>query len=563
MSPARNRPDDQALLERERETALLARVITGAAGGAAGLVLIEGPAGIGKTRLLGEGRRLAASSGFAVAIARGSELEREFGFGAVRQLFEPALADPERRAALLAGAAVGASPVFETLAEAARETAEESSFAVLHGLYWLTLQLAADRPLLLAIDDLQWCDVPSLRFFTYLLHRIEGQPLLMLASLRDAEPGTDPGLVAELAADPLSTVITLGSLSEAGTGELIRTKLGSAEPQLVAACHASTGGNPLLLTELLRAMVAESVSADAAGVQAVRELGPRAASRTVLLRLSRLPGGAVALARAVAVLGDGCEPAAAAALAGLDEATAAGMAASLTRAEVLRADLPLGFVHPVIGDTVYHDIPVAERELDHLRAAQQLTAAAASAEQIAAHLLAVSARGDVTAAATLRDAARGAMRKAAPESAVAYLRRALEEVGEDPELLLELGTAEALTNGPAAAEHLAAAHRAISDADARAGIARGLIHVLGFTGRGPEAVELADHAVAELPAAANDAGHAIEALQLHFACIDRRLAQSVAPRLAELASCTLSSSPGDRMLAGITAFHVGQSGGSA
>ena len=87
---------------------MLGRAVDDLASGTSGCVLVEGPAGIGKTRLLLEGVRLATAAGTRVLSARGSQLERSFGFGAVRQLFEPCTRDPARREALLGGAAAGA-----------------------------------------------------------------------------------------------------------------------------------------------------------------------------------------------------------------------------------------------------------------------------------------------------------------------------------------------------------------------------------------------------------------------------------------------------------------------
>ena len=134
-------------MDRARETAALRRAVDDVAAGTSGCVLVEGPAGIGKSRLLVEAARLATAAGVRVLSARGSQLEQSFGFGVVRQLFEPCVGDPGRRDALLGGAAAGAGAVFE---EAPGEApGQNGSFAVLHGLYWFTVNLAADGPLLI------------------------------------------------------------------------------------------------------------------------------------------------------------------------------------------------------------------------------------------------------------------------------------------------------------------------------------------------------------------------------------------------------------------------------
>src|SRR6201996_1570969 len=154
------------LVERESDLGALAELLDELVGGRSRAALIEGPAGIGKSRLLAALREGAASRGISVLAARGSELEREFPFGVIRQLFEPALARTDREAAF-AGAAAAARTVFEG------EAGEGATFAVLHGLYWLTLNVGAERPLFLAVDDLHWCDRPSLRFLAYLVPRLE------------------------------------------------------------------------------------------------------------------------------------------------------------------------------------------------------------------------------------------------------------------------------------------------------------------------------------------------------------------------------------------------------
>jgi AAA ATPase domain len=142
------------LLERERELEALGAAVGAAADGTPGLVLVEGPAGIGKSRLLAAARTLADERGVGVLAARGGELERDFPFGIVRQLFESLLIDDSARSHLLSRAAGAAAPVFEPPRERlASEAPSEGSFAMLHGLYWLTVNLSSERPLVARLHD--------------------------------------------------------------------------------------------------------------------------------------------------------------------------------------------------------------------------------------------------------------------------------------------------------------------------------------------------------------------------------------------------------------------------
>ena len=156
------------LRERERELAAVEVLLERRSG----VLVVEGPAGIGKTSLVEVACSRADELGHEVVRARGSELESGFAFGVVRQLFERRLAgaDPGEREALLAGPAAAARPLLAGGVAAplaggvAAPLAGDSSFAVLHGLYWLVVNLAASRPLLIAVDDAHWADEPSLRW---------------------------------------------------------------------------------------------------------------------------------------------------------------------------------------------------------------------------------------------------------------------------------------------------------------------------------------------------------------------------------------------------------------
>jgi predicted ATPase len=242
----RTRPGPSGrLLERERELEALAAAVGAVAEGTSGLVLVEGPAGIGKSRLLAAARTLADERGVGVLAARGGELEREFPFGIVRQLFESLLSDDSARSHLLSGAAGAAAPVFDRPDERVGESLAKGSFAVLHGLYWLTVNLSLERSLLLAVDDLHWCDRASLRFLAYLARRLEGLPVLLVAGYRRSEAGADQALLGELTSDPQAQLLMPRLLTTTAVAEVVRDRLGEGvEPAFAEACHASTTGNP-------------------------------------------------------------------------------------------------------------------------------------------------------------------------------------------------------------------------------------------------------------------------------------------------------------------------------
>ena len=156
------------------------------------------------------------------------------------------------------------------------------------------------------IDDLHWCDPASLRFVAYLERRLEGLQVCVAAAARTSERPSDSRLLAEIADDPAAVSVHPHELSEAAVAELVRGRLGAdAEQPFCAACHRRPVAIRCSCGELLKTLQAEDVRPDRAHADAIRDVGPRAVSRTVLLRLARLPPDAVPVARAVAVLGDG------------------------------------------------------------------------------------------------------------------------------------------------------------------------------------------------------------------------------------------------------------------
>jgi len=552
---------DPPLIERERELEAFADVLAHAGERRACLVVIDGPPGIGKSRLADELAARADHAGVRVLAARGAHLEREFPFGVVRQLLEPALAAAPDREGLLAGAAASAAPVFEPAGVPGG--AGDGSFAALHGLYWLTANLAEERPLMLLVDDLHWADPPSLRYLAFVARRLSGSGIVLALSVRSGEAGTDPMLLAELAAAPEALRIAPRPLTPAGIAGLVSDRLGGApEAPFTAACAEATGGNPLLLGQLLSSLADEGVRPVAAQAAAVRSIGPRAISRTVLVRLHRLGEHAVAVAQALAVLGL-VEQRTVVTLLGLSEEETAAASSALARAQILMPDPPARFVHPLVRDAIYHEIPFGERVMRHARAAQVLAERGAPAEQIATHLLIAPRRGDPWVVDVLADAAAAARAKGAADMAVSLLTRAIEEPpppDRRPGLLFQLGLAEVLTSGPAAAEHLREAWRTLDDPRLRAHAAGILARTLFFTAPASDAADVARRAAAQAPPDLVDERQALRATELaavRYGIGSRRSAEELDAIAVE------GEGPGARMLASMVSFCLAMTGSPA
>ncbi|MGH8903612.1 MAG: helix-turn-helix transcriptional regulator [Egibacteraceae bacterium] len=487
-------------MEREAELAALDGFVADTMAGRGRAVLVEGPAGIGKTRLLSEVRDRAGSLGLRVLAGSGGELERDFGFGVVRQLLEPAVAGShcERREVLWSGAARFAEPVFADPNVGIGGT-DNPSQAILHGLFWVTANLAERTPLLLVIDDLHWADQPSLRFVSYLGRRVERLAVLVVAAARPAEPGVGVRLGGELV-DPLRAVVVRPQpLSRRAVTVVVRAALGrAARDELCAACHEATLGNPFLLGALIEEL-RDLGELDDIRPEMVRQLGSERIAMAVLLRVGRLGAPAPALARALAVLGEHAELAHVAALAGVETVTAGRIVDALVNAAVLERGRPFRFVHPVVRTAIYEDIPASERARLHAHAARLLSEDSADVEAVAVHLLAADGCGDPWTVHSLAAAAAAALGRGAPETAVAFLRRALREPPPKPlrsGLSLELGVAAARAGELDAPNLLRTAFMLATDPTVQARAAAELAVVLLTAGRIDEAVDAVEQGLA-------------------------------------------------------------------
>ncbi len=491
------------LLERDAELAELALLLDRAEAGSGGAVLIEGEAGVGKTALLEQICDEADSRGMTVLTARGGELEREFAWGVARQLFEPWLTgqdEPRRSEAMIDSAAL-AQPVFGDQPTA---QAPEESFSALHGLYWLTVNISRDKAVLIAVDDLHWADLPSLRFVVHLTPRLDGVPVVLLATVRPpgSESAVDAGLLARLTTDPGAAQLRPAPLTQTASRKLVQARQSrTADPEFCQACHEMTGGNPFLLTALLDALVAEHAQPTRESAAQVRRMSPGMVARSVLIRLATLPDGCLGLVRAVAVLGARAEFRQARRLAGLERDAAIEAMGALARSGILRGESVIEFVHPLVRSAVYTDLAPVERSRWHTRAAELQAADGAQPEEIAHHLVASIPDGDPTVVQRLRDAAAQARARGVPELAADYLSRALIEPPPSStraEVLFELGSAELVQNPAAAISHLQQALDAATVNGERAEIALALGGALAASGGMTDAIRVFNCGLADL-----------------------------------------------------------------
>ncbi len=491
-----------SLLEREPDLAEIRECVGTAAAGEGCTVLLQGPAGIGKTALLRATVEQAQKEGMATLTTRCGELESNLPWGVVRGLFEPVLAMASRseRRMLLAEAAglAGIALRVDGAHTAPRRT--DALGAALHGLYWLTANLAATQPVLLAVDDAHWADKPSLRWLAYLAVRLEGLPVLLVTTVRPGEPGTPSGPMSAIAR--AARVIQPSALSREATGMLVRATLGAdASHDLCESCHEATGGNPFLLRSLIVELRDRGELCDHETADAVTEIHSDAISRATLARLARLPAAARELAAAIGVFGSSCSLGDAAAVAGLGDDAAIAAADALAAQGVIGESEPLEFVHPIVRTAVYDEIPSHQRVRWHARVAGLLDDAEAPVDEIAVHLLPVAPSGDPAVVGILRSAATVALDAGAPESAVQFLTRALAEpppARARVAILRELGAAAGSLQRPAAVEHLQEALTLSPQPSERAEIARELAVPLMHSGHMTEAVDLLERASAEL-----------------------------------------------------------------
>jgi ATP/maltotriose-dependent transcriptional regulator MalT len=424
---------------RAGELTRLGEMLERACDGDPSFVVVSGEAGIGKTRLLEELARTAAERGCMTVHGRAAEFERELPFGLFVDALDAYLAalDPrllDRLAQDRLGALAAVFPSMHSIDHAVERPATTTERFVVHrAVTDLIERLAAGRPVVLLLDDLQWADGASLELINALLRRPPQAAVMIAMTLRIGQ-GESATLQAVRSIQQTAPVqsIELGPLSLRFISDLV----GDATNVEIEQLHRHSGGNPFYAIQLARAQPDNRSAGGRRGGGV-----PPAVIRTIVTELDRLSPSARAFAESAAVIGDPFELDVAAATAAISEDDALQHIDELITRDMLRVtDVPrrFQFRHPLVRAAVYEAISPSVKVANHHRAATALTAIGAGSASVAVHIEQSARRGDAWAIETLRRAGDEAVNHA-PESAARWFAASLRLLAGDAAIAERIG----------------------------------------------------------------------------------------------------------------------------
>jgi len=254
------------LLERELELDTIDDWLERLRSGRGGRLLVEGPAGIGKSAVLDTLTDRAHAGGMTGLVAQASEVGSQVAFGVARAALGPSWPESRKQPDHVA-----MTPT--TLRDAVR----------------VALELAERQPVIVAIDDVQWADTASLRWLRLLATRATALPVGIVLAARTVTYGEDPAELDDLLDDRGAVVVRPAPLSVDAAAELIGLRLGRrVDEELSRLCHSETGGNPYLLLALADGLRQVGLPDSQDAYTRVRDIGARAVGRSVSRRLDRL-----------------------------------------------------------------------------------------------------------------------------------------------------------------------------------------------------------------------------------------------------------------------------------
>jgi DNA-binding CsgD family transcriptional regulator len=404
------------VIGRESELALLDRFLDSIPTGPSALLLFGEP-GIGKTTVWREGLASALQRGYRTLACGPVEAETRLSYAALGDLLEPVLdealptlPEPQRRALEVA--------LLRAPSSGDRANQRAVSLAVLGCLR----SVASTTPVVAAIDDIQWMDLPSVRVLQFVVRRLKSDPVGLMSAARGTDPDDDPlGVAPSFSGDRVHR-IHIGPLSAEAIERVIRDKVTEGfQRTMLLRLHETSGGNPFFAQEIGRALLRRGGEV-AAGE---RPPIPERLQELVEDRLEGLPAQTFEALEVVSAL---------------SAPTLDAIAAATDPSEIDRRLEPalesgvvevvgdrLRFTHPLLASAVYQTIPPARRRGLHAR----LATIVRDPEERARHL-ALSVEGpDVVVAAALEEAALLASSRGAPQSAAELWEMARRSTSPD------------------------------------------------------------------------------------------------------------------------------------
>ncbi|HWJ51497.1 MAG TPA: AAA family ATPase, partial [Solirubrobacteraceae bacterium] len=446
------------LVGRDRELNALDCLLRETCGGASCFVVVSGEPGIGKTSLVAELARRGEAAGCLVLQGSATEFERDFPFGPIVDALDAYLGSLDARsfdrlAAEELGELALVFPALRSLRPASSlpSTAAER-FRTHHAMRELIERIAAPRPLVLTLDDVQWSDGASLEFIGHLLRRPPDAAVMLAATIRS---GRSPARITAAIQDAVRAgkvkQLELGPLDHDEAGRLVGA-IASSDLELL---YRESGGNPFYLLQLARAAASPKPALSGPDWTDAREV-PAAIRAAIAAELDRLPPRARAFAQAAAVAGDPFELDLAIATAAMSEPDALAALDELLAREVLRpGDVPrqFRFRHPLVRNAIYATCPAGTRLVCHERAAVALQAQGAPAISRAHHVGQSARHGDAAAAMLLCEAGL-AVSQRAPASAAGWFETAIRILPTSTPSSERLGLLAALAGAYAATGRL-------------------------------------------------------------------------------------------------------------
>ncbi|MGV9770960.1 helix-turn-helix transcriptional regulator [Streptosporangium sp. NPDC003464] len=464
----------------------LVAVLDSAAGGLAGVALVGGDAGIGKTRMVTELSERAEAAGFAVLVGQCAELGDALPY--------LPLADALRDARGELRAALDARPVLGRLLPGGTDLGPETASALTQQqLFGSMLGFLAAQPVLLVLEDLHWADQSTRDLLVFLSRMLQTERVCLVGTYRTDDLHRRHPLrrvLAELKRLPLVTAVELSPLDRGEMADYL-TSLGGGDARMIGEVVDRAEGNPFYAEELLEAAIEGSSMTD--GLTSL-----------LLSRAELLSDAAQQVLRGAAVAGRRVDHDLLREASGLEELAFEEAMREIVSRGLLRPSGEYGYAfrHALLQEAVYTDLLPGERTRMHSAFARLLTARSGAAAELAYHYLAGHDLAEALSASV--EAGRRAERLGAPAEAHRHFEQALGLWDRVPgaEALAGMDRVRLVLRTAAAAADMGDNHRAtaqVREVPPTAESLERLAYYLYDSDDVPKAIVAAEAAVAAAP----------------------------------------------------------------